>query len=98
MENLSDDELPDEGLDLTIIPPENNNNDTDEDSSDKDCSKLHNLLPNQLLVEAVLIDPKSNEFELPLHATTFQSSTNTDPSINTDQILKQKKFAHFYAC
>ncbi|XKL68479.1 hypothetical protein PGB90_003970 [Kerria lacca] len=43
-----------EGLDIAIIPPKNNN----DDDTDKDSGpKLHDLLPNELLAGAVLINP-----------------------------------------
>ena len=80
LENLSDDELPDEGVDIAIIPPQNIDEETDEDSGDEDLPKLHNLPPKQLLAEAVLIDPRSDDYDLPFDPAVFQSLPSPTPS------------------
>lgn len=80
LENLSDDELPDEGVDIAIIPPQNVDEETDEDSGDEDRPRLHNLPANQLRAEAVVIDPRSDDYDLPFDPAVFQSLPSPTPS------------------
>uniref|UniRef100_A0A6P7FTS7 PiggyBac transposable element-derived protein 2-like n=1 Tax=Diabrotica virgifera virgifera TaxID=50390 RepID=A0A6P7FTS7_DIAVI len=74
IENLSDNELPD---DIIIFPPKDGE-ETDEESGDEDAVEISNLPGNQLRGEAEIVinDPKTHtkseikedEDDIPLHA------------------------------
>ncbi|XP_017467190.1 PREDICTED: piggyBac transposable element-derived protein 3-like [Rhagoletis zephyria] len=60
IETADDDDIPDNGLDVAVLPPINCNDDvTDEDSGEEDNPTINNLHGSQLCAEAVLLNKKN---------------------------------------